>query len=766
VQSFQVRVPSVAALVTVTLALLFFGLDSSATILGSVRGVVHDEQHRPISGASVVLKSKNSDYSQTVETNPDGEFIFAVVAIGDYSLTVDKSGFASAQQDFTVLSDTNPVLHFQLGIATPTENLTVTAQYDPFNVDTVTPTTMVDRQDIIRTPGADRSNSLAMITEFVPGAYVTHDMLHIRGGHQTTWLIDGVTIPNTNIATNLGPQIDPKDIDYLEALRGSYEAEYGDRTFGIFNIVPRSGFDSNNQGELVMSLGNFWQTNEQVNFAGHTNRFAYYVSANGNRSDLGLQPPIPQIDHDADNGYGAFASFIYNADPKDQFRWAAQWRRDYYQIPYDPDPNSAENQIYNTSGLRDGQHETDGFVDFSWIHTISPDMVLTTSPFLHYNSANYQGSPNDYPVATTSDRASTYAGGQISFNANIPKNNNLQVGLYGFWQHDNEFFGNIFNDGSYQNFSTRASVNGGVVEVFLEDKFRVTKWLTLMAGLRQSHFSAGITENATSPRFGIALQVPRLKWVFRAFYGHYYQPPPLLTVTGPLLDFANNQNLTFGPLHGERDEEYQFGVGIPYRGWTLDMDHFQTRATNFLDHNNVGESNVFFPLTFARALIQAWELSLTSPRLWHRVQGHLTYSNQIAQAAGPITGGLICGNPPAPDCEPPPVYAPVDHDQRNTLNIGLNASLPWQSYASGNVAYGSGFTNGSPNAQYPGAYLPANTTLDLALSKSFGERYSVSVTALNATNQRVLLDNSLTFGGFHWNLPREIYGEFRWRFHF
>ena len=40
-----------------------------------------------------------------------------------------------------------------------------------------------------------------MITDYVPAAYVTHDMLHMRGGHQVDWLIDGVPIPNTNIAT-------------------------------------------------------------------------------------------------------------------------------------------------------------------------------------------------------------------------------------------------------------------------------------------------------------------------------------------------------------------------------------------------------------------------------------------------------------------------------------------------------------------------------------------------------------------------------------
>jgi outer membrane receptor protein involved in Fe transport len=133
----------------------------------------------------------------------------------------------------------------------------------------------------------------------------------------------------------------------------------------------------------------------------------------------------------------------------------------------------------------------------------------------------------------------------------------------------------------------------------------------------------------------------------------------------------------------------------------------------------------------------------------------------------PITGGLIC--PPAtPTCSqyPPPGYNPVDHDQRNTLNLGFNASLPWQSYASFNMYYGSGFHNGFPNAQDPGDYLPGHTTFDLSLGKSFLEKYSLALTALNVANRRVLLDNSLTFGGFHYNDPREIYAEFRYRFHY
>ncbi|MGA7462673.1 MAG: TonB-dependent receptor, partial [Candidatus Korobacteraceae bacterium] len=199
---------------------------------------------------------------------------------------------------------------------------------------------------------------------------------------------------------------------------------------------------------------------------------------------------------------------------------------------------------------------------------------------------------------------------------------------------------------------------------------------------------------------------------------------------------------------------------------------YKTDARNWLDHNNIGESNLFWPITWYGAVIRGWDLMLHSPMLWHRLQAHVVYANQIAEATSPITGGLICPVPVTSSCplDIPPGLAPVDHDQRNTLNWGINSSLPWHAYASGNVYYGSGFTNGlygTPLSQYPGPYLPSHTTIDLSLGKSFSEgKYAVSVTSLNVANRRVQLDNSLTFGGFHWNEPRQIYGEFRYRFHY
>ena len=754
---------------------------------GAVRGVVHDPQHRPIQNAMVMLKAKSSDWAKSVTTDATGQFQFNAVALGEYSVSVASKGFAQTSQDVIVISGSVPVVHFQLQVASANEKVTVSATPAVVATDSFTPTTLVSSLDIARTPGADGTNSMAMITDYVPAAYVTHDMLHMRGGHQTTWLLDGIPFINTAIAQNLGPQFDPKDLDYVEVNRGSYSAEFGDRTYGVFNVVPRTGFERNNEAELTVTAGNFYQTDDELSFGSHTDRFAYYASVNANRSNLGLQPPVPEVVHDAVNGVGGFGSFIFNVNPSDQLRLMTSVRRDYYQIPYDPNPYDIENGLvggvltglYPSLYTRDNQTEVDAGVLFTWLHTFNSHLLTTVSPFYHYNSGDYASNPNDIPIATTQDRASTYVGGQASFSANYKKND-LQVGFLSFYQHDNQVFGAIFNDGSGNPpFNISESPTANLETFYLDDRFNPFSWLTLSAGMRPTRFSEGnfpsgapeapVSESAIQPRFGATVTIPKLRWTFRAFYGHYYQAPPIETVSGELESLCDEPAYAcqFLTLKGERDEEHQFGVTIPYRGWVLDADTFKTDVANFLDHNNIGASNIFFPLTDTRALIRGWELTLRSPRIAHRAQLHLAYSNQIAEAGGVITGGLnntdVC--PPNPNGAFP-YLCPLDHDQRNTLNVGGDVTLPWRSYASTNVYYGSGFGNGFPGAPYPGEYLPPHTTFDLSLGKDFGERFSASVTALNVTNERVIYDDSVTYGGFHWNLPRQIYVQLRYRFHY
>jgi hypothetical protein len=728
------------------LAVLFWSAPLYAADVGSVRGVVHDQQHRPVADARVSLKSATSQWTQNSVTDAHGEFSFLTVPLGDYVLSVSDPGFTSTAQAVSVASGSSPIAHVQLAKGPELDTLTVTASPETTVLTTATPTTVVNRLDIERAPGADRSNSLAMITNFVPGAYVVHDQLHVRGGHQTTWAIDGVEIPNTNIASNLGPQIDPKDIDYLEVQRGSYQADQGDRTYGVFNVVPRSGFERDNQAELIASGGSYGQTNDYFSVGSHTERFAYYASVNGNRSGLGIETPVAQIIHDSQDGYGAFSTMIFNATPDDQFRLVFSARHDNYDIPNTPDQLSD-----------DVQRETDVFAILSWVRKLGADAALTTSLFYHQNRADLDAAPNDSPVSTTDQRTSTYVGGQEMLRWHISRHD-LQAGVTGFSQRDNESFNVLFNDASVNDASAApiyqtVSPTGSLVAAYVEDTFKAADWLTFAGGVRQTHFDGGVAENATSPRLGATLRLPGVNWLLRGFWGKYYQAPPLITLSGPLLEFAQSNDLGFIPLHGERDEEYQFGLTIPIKGWTVDIDHFHTLAKNFFDHNNIGNSNAFLPLTIDGALIQGNELAIRSPKIWNIGQFHLAYSNQTADGFGAINGGLT-------DFSPPAGSFALDHDQRNTANAGFDVNLPWQTFASLSVYYGSGFANGDA----PPTHLPSHTEINLSAGKSFGQSLDVSLTILNLTDRHLLIDNSLTFGGVHYNDPRQIYGQIHYKF--
>jgi hypothetical protein len=602
-------------------------LSAGATVFGNVCGVVHDPQHQPVNGAHATLQASDSAYRLTADTGPDGEFHFDAIALGKYSVTVEAPGFAQQSQILVVVSGSASVLHFQLAIAAALEKVTVTATPEDLNADSPRRDILISERQIARYAGVDSSNGFKIITEFVPGSYMVHDQLHVRGGHQVTWALDGVPVPNTNIASNVGPQFNPKDVSYLQAETGSYAAEYGDRIYSVFNVAPNTGFERDRQAELIASYGNYNQTDDLLSLGDHTAKIAYYLSLSGNNTDWGLEPPTPVNLHNQAHG-GGFTSLIYNPSPKDQIRFDAGLRLDYYQVPNDPDMQAAD--------INDREREQDIFATATWVHTYSPGLTLIASPFYHFNRAAFEGGPNDVPIATD-NRASNYEGGQITL-AGINRRNNARVGIYAFAQRDNSFFSVVANDGSGDQFSQRVYPGGNLEAMFLEDQFKVTDWLTFTGGIRLTHFSGNISENAADPRLGVAIRVPRLNWVLRAAYSYYYQPPPLDTVSGPLLQYAANQGFGFLPLKGERDVQQEYGITIPVRNWVSTVTYFHTSARNFFDHDVVGNSNIFLPLTIDSARIRGVEVVVRSPLVLSHYHTHLVYSHQQAQGFGAITG--------------------------------------------------------------------------------------------------------------------------------
>jgi outer membrane receptor protein involved in Fe transport len=714
-----------------------------ATIFGDVRGIVHDPDHRPIAGAKVSIHNPSSTWVKTTESNAQGEFEFPGVPVGEYMVWVEAQGFRVAALALAVTSASSPIVHFMLEIEPLEQRAVVTGSPNEVQTEAGPTTTLVERAQIARTPGANRTNSLAAITDYVPGAVIAHDMLHLRGGHQVTWAVNGVPIPNTNIASNVGPQFHPQDVDVLEVETGGNSADFGERTYGVFNVVPRSGFEFTRQAEATATFGNFGQTDDHLSFGSHTDRFAYYASLNGNRSDAGLMTPTSEVVHDFESGLGGFTSLMFNATPDDQLRLVASVRGDHYQIPNSPKQKA--------SGIRDLDLERDAFVNFSWVHTMGAGALLTVSPFYHRNRADYLGGPND-PLVFNDNRASVYAGEETDLSL-VRGKNTAFASFEVYRQHDDTFVS--LSSETLTGIRQRMTPAGNFESGIVQDRYQATPWLSLSGGFEASRDSGLVNETAYDPQAGVALRLPKLGWVLNGSYARTYQPPPLDTVSGPLAPFAVAQGFAFSPLYGERDEQRQFGLTVPLAGWTLYADTFYIKARNYFDHDALGNSNVFLPLTVRGARIYGWEASMRSPALFGKLKWRAAFSHQTAEGFGAVTGGLTDFSPPAQG------YFFLDHDQRNTLSVVAEAELPHRAWAAATLAYGSGFLNGDGPA-----HLGAHTTFDLALGKSFREGWSVSLNALNVANRRYLVDNSNTFGGTHYVSPREIYGELAWRFNY
>ena len=299
----------------------------------------------------------------------------------------------------------------------------------------------------------------------------------------------------------------------------------------------------------------------------------------------------------------------------------------------------------------------------------------------------------------------------------------MRAGIYVYGQHDDYLFGVTSPD---PDLFVAAAIGGrlGQSRIHLRagsvqaNFVAHPQWRRAPHAFRQHRSLNPVSENAADPRIGAAVRIPGVHWVLRGSYSRYYQAPPLDTVTPALLN--GNPGFGFLPLHGERDEEYEAGLAIPFYGWVLDTDYSHNAARNFLDHDVLGNSNIFFPLTIARARIRAWETTLRSPEIEQR----------RARSTFPIRISTPRAEAPSP-ADSPISSLPnqglffLDHDQRDTLSAGYNIRLPRSIWTSGNLNFGSGFLVGG---RFPDI-CPAHTTFDLSVGKNFGERLSLAFTA-------------------------------------
>src|SRR5215813_8959114 len=69
---------------------------------GTINGIIEDSSSAIVPDATISVRETATGITRTLKTNDSGQFNVPVVPPGDYSVIVDKPGFAKAEQAITV----------------------------------------------------------------------------------------------------------------------------------------------------------------------------------------------------------------------------------------------------------------------------------------------------------------------------------------------------------------------------------------------------------------------------------------------------------------------------------------------------------------------------------------------------------------------------------------------------------------------------------------------------------------------------------------
>ena len=234
---------SVFALV-LTLIFSAFALAQGTT--GSIEGVMKDPQGAVIPGATISVKAIGSSagFSKTAVTGDDGYFIIPQVPVGQYEVTVDKTGFAKQTVTVTVTLDraarVDTALSVQGGTAVVNVGTDDNITIDPTESKLQTNLTQALVDSLPK--GTTFTSLLKAAPNVRPEALSGGFQVDGASGSENVWVVDGQEV--TNFRTGLlsaNNNLPFELIQEVQVKSTGFEAEYGGATGGVITVVTQGG---------------------------------------------------------------------------------------------------------------------------------------------------------------------------------------------------------------------------------------------------------------------------------------------------------------------------------------------------------------------------------------------------------------------------------------------------------------------------------------------------------------------------------------------
>ncbi len=239
----------------VLMCFLMLGMAAFAQhIRGALEGTITDPSGAVVPGAHVTLKSQATGLEVTATSNDRGIFIFQNLETGNYTVTIEKSGFRKfVAKDVAVRVGGVTPLTASLEIGATEQVVEISAAATEATVDTTRPTVdgVVTAKVIDNLPLNGRN--FLDLAQLEPGVQVRdggdfdptkNQFVGVsvggRSGRSTRIQVDGVDITDETVGTTTA-NISNETIQEFQISRSSLDPSTDLTSSGAVNIVTRSG---------------------------------------------------------------------------------------------------------------------------------------------------------------------------------------------------------------------------------------------------------------------------------------------------------------------------------------------------------------------------------------------------------------------------------------------------------------------------------------------------------------------------------------------
>lgn len=681
----------------------------------SVSGTITDPQGSAIANCVVVIANPVTGLRREFVTGNDGHYYFTNLPLQIYDLSFDAPGFSVERRSLPLRSTVPLDLDVTLRLADQVTKVDVSAEttvlVDPGMTGTRNELNVKAIEKLATSPSARGLESVLLT---MPGfAANANGAIHPRGAHnQMTFVVDGMPISD-QLTGSFANAVDPSVVESLDLFTGNVPAEFGNKVSAVAVVTTRTGIGSGRRftGSTQVAADQFDTLSNLTQFTGGGEKFGYFASLSGMRSNRFLDSVSLDNLHNGGNMQRAFTRLDYQPNGRDIFRISGMTGRSSFQLA------NLRSQHENLQNQRQELHDVSA--GLGWIRTLDARSTVEVQSSFRNAFASLLPSPGDTPVtASQSRRLTTWnLGGRWN---RILGNHTLRAGAD--WQHfplREHFTFAIsdpnFNDpesedynpslvpfdltrgGDHFHFGQKGS--GSLYSAFLQDQVRYGRW-QMSLGLRFDNYRFLVRGSQWQPRIGLSYHLKETGTVFRASYNRTYQTPPNENL---LLSSSAEASVLAPPsvvselggavrfIQPERQNVYEAGiqqslgpVGV------LNAVYYHKNATDLQDNDNFFNTGIIFPTSLARSRVNGAEGRVVMfPG--KRFSASFSATHYRVIVTPPFTGGLFLGAAAIDALTDGPFI--IDHDQ--LLGIASNAvyNFTRNLWTSATVRYDSGLVS-------------------------------------------------------------------------